>query len=796
DERRFVAAGERAYELGSAAGRYPAMGFHTRGEMGGIWTPPIKLLDGLWFGVDGRWVPPATRFASGYGYVRMTLPGPAGVRLTRTDFAPDERRAVHVGLTVTAARTRRVRLVVDAHSELMSAYPWGATKPGQLGFDLPDTGTARSRRLVFRDVGRPPTANASRHDWAAIVGASLTPDRVRVGRAFRGPQDPPVLCPPPPRPDRDRCDDSGYGKGAGGQLGFTLTVPARTSRTVWVTVAGSDQGLAAAQAEYAAASVDPAGQLRAKVRRRLTLAARTRLELPGDRLLAAGVEWGKQNLADLTQQARGLQVRRIRGGTAYPPPAGRVDRVRFVGAGFPDYPWLFATDGEYTAFALVAAGRFDVVKDHLRALRAVSEIANNRSGKVVHEVVTTGDVYVGLDADPGNIDETAKFPSTVALLWRWTGDNRFRDEMYDFVRRNLAFITRHQDVDGDLWPHGLGNVEASGLGEETLDVTVYTLRGLHDLADMAASRRDTVTERWALGRARAMERRFEGAWWMPAVPQYADSLDDPGNVRLQQRWWIGITPMEVEHYVGRTPRLGLAVPAHAAPALELRMTRCYTGRFGLYVQGAPGCDPAPRTPRNRVTFSLNTALMAVALGNYGRLDDQRRYTDGNARLVLGKPDEQPGAMPETAPSPEFGRNVDLPFTKRSMVMQAWGHYGTLWPVVHQQLGVRPDLGRGRLEVVPQLPPGRRRIAATNIRLGAGSLDVTATHDGAAYTSTVTARTPGALAVGVALPAGARVRAVTLNGGAARYAVRATHRGAEVLVAAAAGRPQRLVVRTG
>ena len=38
-----------------------------------------------------------------------------------------------------------------------------------------------------------------------------------------------------------------------------------------------------------------------------------------------------------------------------------------------------------------------------------------------------------------------------------------------------------------------------------------------------------------------------------------------------------------------------------------------------------------------------------------------------------------------------------------MFMQAWGNYGTAWPVVHQQLGVRPDLGRGDLEVVPQLP---------------------------------------------------------------------------------------------
>src|SRR2546425_8835823 len=44
--RRYAAAGDRAYDLGSEDGRFPAMGFHTRGEMGGIWTPPIKLLDG------------------------------------------------------------------------------------------------------------------------------------------------------------------------------------------------------------------------------------------------------------------------------------------------------------------------------------------------------------------------------------------------------------------------------------------------------------------------------------------------------------------------------------------------------------------------------------------------------------------------------------------------------------------------------------------------------------------------------------------------------------------------------
>ena len=40
-----------------------------------------------------------------------------------------------------------------------------------------------------------------------------------------------------------------------------------------------------------------------------------------------------------------------------------------------------------------------------------------------------------------------------------------------------------------------------------------------------------------------------------------------------------------------------------------------------------------------------------------------------------------------------------------MVMQAWGNYGTAWSVVHQQLGVRPYLNDGELQVVPQVPDG-------------------------------------------------------------------------------------------
>ena len=53
-DRRSLVVGDRFYEMGAEDGSYPATGFHTRGEMGGFWTPPIKLLDGLWFKVGGH----------------------------------------------------------------------------------------------------------------------------------------------------------------------------------------------------------------------------------------------------------------------------------------------------------------------------------------------------------------------------------------------------------------------------------------------------------------------------------------------------------------------------------------------------------------------------------------------------------------------------------------------------------------------------------------------------------------------------------------------------------------------
>jgi hypothetical protein len=813
-DRREVAAGRRAYSIGFEDGRFYANGWHITGEMGGIWTPPLKLLDGVWFGLDDQWVGPATKFTSGWGYTRYDLPNTAGLKVARTDFVPDGPRGVLFGLTISnPGGARNVKLTVDAHSELMGQYPWGFTGVTPNASDnIADKGSVEGGRLIFTDDGALP--GAPTHHYAAAVGTSLTPsEKGKIDDQFWGPQ-PGHRCtgtetgaPADPKPSA--CDDGPFGKGTGGELTYSVHLAAGGSRTVWLGVAGSDHGKGAAKQQLANVLHRPGAALAAKIASRRHLAGLTQLSLPGDPLVQKSIEWGKQNIADLTQSARNLQIRWTNQGKQFPAPAGTVDKVTWIGAGYPDYPWIFGTDAEYTAFAAVSLGQFDAIKGHLRALRQISDILNNRSGVVTHEVVSDGSIWFGHDSrhtNPDgtiaydfNTDETVKFPSTVALVWRWTGDRAFLDENYNFTVRNLRYVVNQLDADHDGWPEGLGNVERAGMGPEKLDNTVYFIRGLYDLADMARVEHDNATRKWATDLASSLRQRFDQTWWYQAASQYADSLNDPGNVQSFQKHWIGQTPMEAELLVNGQAVPGLAPHEHGTTALAGREDPCYSGSHplnpGLY---HTGCGGGPEGKGELVIFGLTTSIQSIGEGNYGRLGpgQQQRYTHALAETMFsepatgGTPDEQPGAMPEIFPSPDQGANIDRCWTCRSMFMQAWGNYGTAWAVVHQWLGVRPQLGHGELAFVPQVPQGQTVVSGRHIRLGTGSVDVRARHDGKRYDTQIHVRVAGLkkVQIGHTLAFGSQIRAVFLDGkSVSHYTTRTTNRGIEVTVKTSTGK---------
>src|SRR5829696_2520349 len=244
DQRRYVAAGDEAYVMGFEDGSFQAQGWHVTGEMGGVWSQPLKLVDGVWFGVDGDWVGPATKFTSGGGYVGMDLPDTAGLTLSRVDFAPDGLRAALIGLRMeNPGAERTVRVMVDAHSELMSHYPWAWTTPSAGDFNLADSGAFTGDALEFHDTGTP-HPNAGPHDWVALVGSN-TPATSGVvdDSPHRGPTTAPVTC---ETEAQFWCDEGPFGKGVGGQLRYQVSLPANGSKTLWIAAAGSDQGTTAA----------------------------------------------------------------------------------------------------------------------------------------------------------------------------------------------------------------------------------------------------------------------------------------------------------------------------------------------------------------------------------------------------------------------------------------------------------------------------------------------------------------------------------------------------------------------
>ena len=416
-------------------------------------------------------------------------------------------------------------------------------------------------------------------------------------------------------------------------------------------------------------------------------------------------------------------------------------------------------------------------------------------------------MYFGANGDAGNTDETVKFPCAVALVWRWTGDTSSATRCTTFTVRNMKYVFKHLDTDHDGWPKARATSSAPAWARRS-STTPSTRSAACTTSPTwrQQARHGHAAVGDAPGRPPA-SRASRRPWWNgEGTRQYADSLADPGNTQVFQRHWIGVTPAEAE--IRRNGTVGpLASLTHARELLARREERCYTGTFGLFHTGSghtsptddtegPACDSAVSTVPARETFTLNSAIMAAAEAQLGRMaaDQLGRYTTGNARLQLDPSVwELPGAMPEIAPSPDFVANIDQRFTERSQALQAWGTYGVLWPVVHYQLGVAPDVGRGRIAVVPQVPPGQHRVAGQDIRVGTGSVAVTATSTAHRLQTVVRQDRRWHLTIGAVLPAGARVAAVRLDG--RRHAFRVTHtsRGAEVVLDGGAQRGRTTLV---
>ena len=321
------------------------------------------------------------------------------------------------------------------------------------------------------------------------------------------------------------------------------------------------------------------------------------------------------------------------------------------------------------------------------------------------------------------------------------------------------------------------------MGAIKLDVAVYTIRALNDLAEMADSKGDRATRDWAAKKAGAMAKNFTRDWWIPNQDLFADSLalkrivptDPPATLgtlpitQLEQLYWTNATPMETS----------FASVLDASRALFKLESSAFTGNTGFYQQAAPGGHQAS---------AVNTGVMAIAEANYGRMEQSLTYVG----FIADELDvEQPGALPELFPSQDY---TYFPPFGGAMVMQAWSSYGIHSPLVELYLGIKPNAPARTLSVVPDLPSSWNELSVDHLRVGSSQIAASVRRAGINYLVTVEAPVGWNLTIGYILPAKTQVKSVRLNGSPASFQIVVTNRGEEIRVRTNSGGTQELMVQ--
>ena len=775
DEARwFLLSGGRLFCVQTLTGMFPDTGWHQPGEMGGLWSPPIKLFDGYWIGLR---TPPAAAQVSAGAESGSTLDGYDAITwLTQPDaWELTNDGAVHryVLPELDLAVTRRAWVVPDTSALVLDVWleALGDLRPLDVVHTVECAFVARSDLLgawlteerpgpgVSDDVGAYDDelgaivlTNTQDPARTACVGAvDAVPVAHVVGPLIWGPQ-----------------RTAGRGVGAAlwyrasvaanapAHLRFLLTGPAANgadARLTFQTYMGSAVALERLNAAHALA-----------VARFQAPFMRCALHTP-DAVFDDIFAWSKANLAWLQ-----LTIPRL--GSA-------------PMAGIPDFPWWLGCDTEYGVLPMLVAGQGAEAAAALRTLATLSQHANG-NGRVLHEISSSGEI-----SEHGNLVETPLFTRALYHVYRWTGDRALLRDLYPFCAQGLLGYTLGKRLPADeVIPQGRSIVETPEMhaAVQTLDVGAYTAEALGMLADLQDELKALDSEatlslpahipsslQTSVGmRAESsrIKRHLRDEWWLPKETFFADVRASEDELRcmlarletqpapdpsvllsisrlrdalarnderpereppMQRRPWLFL-----HHEQALAAEAGLPTPEQAEGIFSRLATQEWRTEYGIVLNAAT----------DRRVMSLPNGALAVALARYGMADSA---LDAIQRLMRAFGKAAPGTISEF--SPEGG-----------CFLQLWSSYGVIWPVVRYFLGLDPDVARRHLICAPHLPTAWPSVRLDAVPLGDTMADVEVEVSGDTTRVRLTLSDPRwEVRLGVVGLADVRMPAATLSG---------------------------------
>ena len=690
-QQPYVTAGDRAYLIGTQDGNFPDMGHHVPGEMGGLWLPPIKLIDSFQarlaeVGADKDVPLSDSREMVSYPYGSLFRYGRVlrDLDVERFQFSPDQRQGVVIQYRFrnVSDRPRRLRFQWSVKTDLRPG--WDPERVGiRDGQDVlhwhPDSGI-----FIAKDRYNP---------WFCVWGAPS-----RVAQRIE-------------HPDPIRTN----GHGVTAAAGYTVTVAAHSTATLTFIVSGSVTSQRDAVAAYDELAKDHNHLLTAKVTHYRSIIDRARIRIP-DRHLQEVYDWSRINMEWLVRDVPGVG--------------------RGLSAGFMEYPWWFGTE-TYSLQALTATGDFRLAMQTLRLLRDRSYEANG-NGRIAHEITTDGQV-----TNRGNTQETAQFIMTVGKLFQWTGDRAFAKEMYPAVKRGIDWLLGSMDRNKDMFPEGYGITEVLGLNAEVIDVAVYTQQALEAAARIAEGLHDQNASARYKGLAAELKERINQRFWIEKDGTYADFYGSrlqavnaaEGSIeQIELKGVDRLTPkdkdliahyrqlkaqyaampdgdrawMTNENWVIATPmETGIAPRARAIRLLD-KIRRENSGPYGPYLSAVD----------RQAMMTISTGVEAVAEAQYGRIDDAMWYVD---RIAQTFNRVTPGSMSEMMPD-------------QGCFTIAWTSYGIVVPLIEHVFGIQPDAANRKIVFEPHLPTGWKDVSISDLPVGANliSFSRTSTERGVLY----------------------------------------------------------------
>lgn len=687
----YVTAGDRVYMVGHQDGSFPELGWHIKGEMGGVWNHPIKLLDGFEAALiteNGRIPIDKARTFINYPMANRHLYLLEGesLKVDRWQFVPDGKQGIVVQYVFrnTAATARSYNLVFTGHSDLRPT--WLGERSDMHDHQDNAIYEADSETWMITDEG---------NSWHVVFGADL------------------------PVRSQEKAVTKYSGQGKSAMLEYVLEIPAESAVAVTFVIAGSYISKDEVRDTYSDLKKNAPALLKEKVKRYAGLASRSKLTTP-DTLLNQTFEWLKYNSDWLVREV---------------PEIGRG-----ITAGIPDYPWWFGVDSEYALQGYMAIGQRDIVYQTIQLLDSVSEAVNG-NGRIIHEMSTNGVVF-----NPGNINETPQFATLIWRIYQWNGDEEFLKKYFPTIQKGLEWLMSENDGNQNGFPDGFGMMEIHGLNSEMIDVATYTQAAFEDAGHIASELGEKALADEYQRVAMELRMKINSEFWSDEFKSYADflgtdkqalhliedaiiradTLNKPWAVKEleQTRDRIGgdpsddaLKPFVLHHnWVVNTPmEMGIAEPEKAKMALETAQN--FVNPFGMFVTGidrdnTAGTDDGSFQGSKVFSYTgavmtLPTGVQAIAENNYGRPDNALDYLK---RMTRSFSYALPGSMYEV--SPDYG-----------MIVQAWNIYSFAVPVIGQFFGIQPMAATKEITVQPMMPKAWGAASLENVLVADNAISI-------------------------------------------------------------------------